>query len=602
MRHASTVVCFVGFLPGFPYLGLLDRRCGCRAAMRLARGAAGIGGDCRRVHGRSTRGRAREAGTLIGRTESRSSISRRPAGAARARDAREVRAEGASDDEPNGLLVVRAGLHTTVQDAGRWGYQHLGVPVGGALDLDALRRANTLVGNAPDEAALEVTLVGCTLRADADRHVAVTGARFDLQVNGPAAALDTALRARVRRRARRSATRRGGARAYVAVRGGLDVPLVLGSRSAWPLLPRRGALQDGDVPARWHAGRRRRCRPRRRPRRAPPGRAARRARSGGAATRPEALAALCAGTYRVASSASRMAYPLDGPAVPLWPPPDAPVERHRDRRPADPAVGPADAADGRAPDDGRIPVAAVVITADLSTRGATGPGRHGAFHAVSRAPRRCVPCSRRTLATRRPLDERRVGLPDVFVERCATAAPSRDRRARRAAGPVDHDAGGWTGRPAGVGRDRPVMSPRRRRARVRTACRSRSSAAAQRHRGRRRHPRPDAAHPWRRGRAEGADGRARRCRRDHQRAGSLAGGPWPGGARGLGRHAGHRRRRHLRQRAFPGTPDQRACAQRAGACRPSGEIIDVPAEAWGSATTAAASRRRARWCCRCCSR
>ncbi len=65
-----------------------------------------------------------------------------------------------------GLTLVRAGLHTTVQDEGRWGHQHLGVPVGGALDLDALRRANTLVGNAPGEAALEVTLVGCALRAE----------------------------------------------------------------------------------------------------------------------------------------------------------------------------------------------------------------------------------------------------------------------------------------------------------------------------------------------------------------------------------------------------------------------------------------------------
>ena len=55
---------------------------------------------------------------------------------------------------------MRAGLHTTVQDEGRWGYQHLGVPVGGALDLAALHRANALVGNPPGEAALEVTLVG----------------------------------------------------------------------------------------------------------------------------------------------------------------------------------------------------------------------------------------------------------------------------------------------------------------------------------------------------------------------------------------------------------------------------------------------------------
>ena len=81
----------------------------------------------------------------------------------------------------------------TVQDEGRWGHQHLGVPVGGALDLDALRRANTLVGNAPGEAALEVTLVGCTLQADVPTHVAVTGATFDLDVSGRPVAADSAI-------------------------------------------------------------------------------------------------------------------------------------------------------------------------------------------------------------------------------------------------------------------------------------------------------------------------------------------------------------------------------------------------------------------------
>ena len=102
-----------------------------------------------------------------------------------------VRREAACAMSAPGLIVVRAGLHTTVQDAGRWGHQHLGVPVGGALDIDALRRANTLVGNAPGEAALEVTLVGCTLRAEVPMHVAVTGATFDLDVDGPAGGRST---------------------------------------------------------------------------------------------------------------------------------------------------------------------------------------------------------------------------------------------------------------------------------------------------------------------------------------------------------------------------------------------------------------------------
>ena len=109
--------------------------------------------------------------------------------------------------------------------------------------------------------------------------------------------------------------RRRGARAYVAVRGGLDVPLVLGSRSAWPLLPRRGALQNGTrlpigtrvVGPVGAAGS---------PTPAPV--ALLRVLPGpDAAGAPDVLAALCDGTYRVTPAATRMAYPLEGPEVPL---------------------------------------------------------------------------------------------------------------------------------------------------------------------------------------------------------------------------------------------------------------------------------------------
>jgi biotin-dependent carboxylase-like uncharacterized protein len=279
------------------------------------------------------------------------------------------------------LVLVRAGLHTTVQDEGRWGYQHLGVPVGGALDLAALHRANALVGNLPGEAALEVTLVGCTLRAETDVHVAVTGARFDLRVNGVQVAPDTALRLSPGDELVLG-ERRWGARACVAVRGGLDVPVVLGSRSAWPLLPRRGALQDG---TRLSIGTRvvgpvgAASSP------TPAPAALLRVLPGpDAATAPDVLAVLCNGTYRVTSAASRMAYPLEGPAVPLV-------------APARPSSGTVTGALQILPSGlpvmlmaerqttGGYPVAAIVITADLTHAAQLAPGDEVRFTPGTRA-------------------------------------------------------------------------------------------------------------------------------------------------------------------------------------------------------------------------
>ena len=194
-RHAAVeyVVCFVGFLPGFPYLGPLDTR------LRLPRratprpkvppGSVAIAGEYSGIYPWASPG----GWHIIGHTDMSLFDSRRdatdPADAGDACPVRQRRVRAAMSGR--GLLVVRAGLHTTVQDEGRWGHQHLGVPVGGALDLDALRRANTLVGNAPGEAALEVTLVGCALRAEVPLHVAVTGATFDLDVDGRPVATDS---------------------------------------------------------------------------------------------------------------------------------------------------------------------------------------------------------------------------------------------------------------------------------------------------------------------------------------------------------------------------------------------------------------------------
>ncbi|OEJ31065.1 biotin-dependent carboxyltransferase family protein [Streptomyces subrutilus] len=129
-----------------------------------------------------------------------------------------------------GLLVVRPGALTTVQDRGRPGFAHLGVPRSGALDTAAYALANRLLGNAPDAAALETTLDGVTLRALAPVTVAVTGAPCAVRVAGRPAAWGAAVRlpAGAELEVGRAES---GLRGYVAVRGGLDVPPVLGSRS-----------------------------------------------------------------------------------------------------------------------------------------------------------------------------------------------------------------------------------------------------------------------------------------------------------------------------------------------------------------------------------
>lgn len=128
------------------------------------------------------------------------------------------------------LTVLDAGPLTTVQDAGRRGYAHLGVPRSGWLDGPAARLANRLVGNDPGAALAETTVGGVTLRAEAALTVAVTGALAEVLVDGHAAAWGEPLSLAGGSVLRVGSARRG-VRSYVAVAGGLEVPAVLGSRS-----------------------------------------------------------------------------------------------------------------------------------------------------------------------------------------------------------------------------------------------------------------------------------------------------------------------------------------------------------------------------------
>jgi antagonist of KipI len=130
------------------------------------------------------------------------------------------------------IRILSPGLLTTVQDLGRHGHQRDGIPVAGAMDGFALRLANILVGNAEESAGLEITLAGPTLSFGAEALIALTGAEFDAMVNGERAPAWRPLRLPAGATLSLSRAVRG-CRAYLAVAGGIDVPLVLGSRSTY---------------------------------------------------------------------------------------------------------------------------------------------------------------------------------------------------------------------------------------------------------------------------------------------------------------------------------------------------------------------------------
>ena len=146
-----------------------------------------------------------------------------------------------------GVSVLVPGIATTVQDTGRPGYYNVGIPPSGSLDQYSSVAANILVGNCDDAAVLECTYMGPELRFDRPATVAVTGAELPPRLNGePRPTWES------------FAVGAGdvlsfdflasGARAYIAVSGGFDVPVVLGSRSTYAL-GALGGLNGGPLVA-----------------------------------------------------------------------------------------------------------------------------------------------------------------------------------------------------------------------------------------------------------------------------------------------------------------------------------------------------------------
>jgi antagonist of KipI len=227
--------------------------------------------------------------------------------------------------KPTCFRIFRPGLLTTIQDLGRFGYQRFGISVAGAMDPWALICGNRLVGNPDAAAALEVTVIGPELVFEHRAIVAQTGGDFPVWLDGNQlpnwCATEVPAQSTLR-----IGERRSGARGYLAVAGGLDVPLVLGSRSTHlrsglgglggvPL--RKGDVVNGgpvpcDAPARIGLSIPPELRP---PYSADP---TLRVLPGpqSDAFLPKAFEALTQGRYLISPDADRMGYRLHGPPLP----------------------------------------------------------------------------------------------------------------------------------------------------------------------------------------------------------------------------------------------------------------------------------------------
>lgn len=283
------------------------------------------------------------------------------------------------------LAVVRSGALATIQDLGRPGHAHLGVPRSGALDGPAAALANRLVGNRPEAAVLETTLDGCALRPRSTVTVAVTGAPCPVTVDGRPAAWSAPVHVPAGALLNIGAALHG-VRSYVAVSGGITVEQVLGSRST-DLLSGLGPtpLTDGAVlplgtPTGLHT------RVDAAPQPAPPAELVLRVTPGPRDDwfTPEAVRTFTSRTFRVSSASNRIGLRTEGPAL---------ERRSKGELPSEGMVLGAVQVppDGRPvvfladhPTTGGYPVIAVVRASDLPAAAQAVPGTPVRFVAVRR--------------------------------------------------------------------------------------------------------------------------------------------------------------------------------------------------------------------------
>lgn len=147
------------------------------------------------------------------------------------------------------IKVIQPGLQTTVQDIGRIGHYEVGMPPSGAMDKYALKVSNLLVGNDENAAGLEITYMGPKLKFEKDAVIAVTGGEIPPKVNDETVGMWETIAVKAGDILSFDFVK-GGARSYLSVQGGIDVPTVMESRSTYTLIGLGGfegrALQEND--------------------------------------------------------------------------------------------------------------------------------------------------------------------------------------------------------------------------------------------------------------------------------------------------------------------------------------------------------------------
>jgi antagonist of KipI len=148
------------------------------------------------------------------------------------------------------LRIIRPGISTTLQDAGRWGYQAAGVPVSGAMDTNSLRLANILCGNDPGAVVLETTLHGAEWLVEEEQLIAFTGGGSSLLINNQPAPFNRAIRVKASSLLSLKPSP-NGCRTYLAVSGGFKAKIDLKSGSTYKTASFGGykgrALKAGDL-------------------------------------------------------------------------------------------------------------------------------------------------------------------------------------------------------------------------------------------------------------------------------------------------------------------------------------------------------------------
>lgn len=129
-----------------------------------------------------------------------------------------------------GVLFIKAGFFTTVQDQGRTGYQKSGFSVSGVMDRRAFILANLLIDNPENEAVLEFTMIGPTLKFTSDTIIAITGGDFSPKLNGKEVARYTAIYVH-KNDVLEMGYAKNGSWGYIAFSSKLDIPIIMGSRS-----------------------------------------------------------------------------------------------------------------------------------------------------------------------------------------------------------------------------------------------------------------------------------------------------------------------------------------------------------------------------------